>query len=175
MPSSKPDHLNSLCQYIIDLNPRSILDVGMGFGSKGMLFREYTDIWHGHYHRAEWETIIDGVEIYEPYIAKLQQLIYNTIYIADILQIADSLPPYDFIYLGDVLEHIEKTTALLLLSKLKTKGKYLIISVPNGYSPQGIVFCNPHEQHISEWNCDDFPDATQIHSFGNKLLIMITS
>ena len=175
MPSSKPDHLNSLCQYIIDLNPQSILDVGMGFGSKGMLFREYTDIWNRRYHRNQWETIIDGVEIFAPYITDLQRLIYNTIYLSNILDIVNKLQSYDLIYLGDVLEHIEKYTALSLLDKLKTKGKHLLISVPNGYSPQGIVFGNPYEQHISEWGCDDFPDATQIHSFGNKLLIMITS
>jgi 2-polyprenyl-3-methyl-5-hydroxy-6-metoxy-1,4-benzoquinol methylase len=156
MPTSNPQHLSWLCQQILEHRPKSILDIGVGFGSKGMLFREYSDIWDRNLK--EWQTRIDGVEIFEEYITDIQRKIYNNIYIGNILNLIDTLPDYDLVFMGDVIEHIEKETAKDLLEKLKKKGKIVIIVTPEDIGNQGTVFGNTNEAHISQWYLDDFKD-----------------
>ena len=49
------------------LQPRSILDVGCGFGKYGMLLREYLDVWHERYDKERWQVRIVGIEAFEQY------------------------------------------------------------------------------------------------------------
>ncbi len=44
MPSSRPNTIPTVIHLVRQLKPKSILDVGVGFGKWGHLFREYTDI-----------------------------------------------------------------------------------------------------------------------------------
>ena len=156
MPTSNPQHLSWLCEQILEHRPKSILDIGVGFGSKGMLFREYSDIWDRNLK--DWKTRIDGVEIFEDYLTDIHKQIYTNIYIGNILNLIDSLPGYDFIYMGDVIEHIEKDKALALIEKLKHKGKIVVIVTPEDIGKQGTVFGNANEAHISQWYTEDFKD-----------------
>lgn len=41
MPSSFHEALSVVVPFVIDLAPASILDVGVGFGTYGLLFPEY--------------------------------------------------------------------------------------------------------------------------------------
>jgi hypothetical protein len=52
-------HFAQACQ------PRSVLDVGIGTGSYGLLLRQSLDIGHGRILPEEWRVQIDGVEIFE--------------------------------------------------------------------------------------------------------------
>lgn len=167
MPTSRPYHLSWLCGQVLEKKPKSILDIGVGFGSKGMLFREYTDIWNGNYK--DWKTIIDGIEIFKPYISELQRSIYNNIFLGNVLDMIDDLDDYDLIYAGDIIEHFNKADGEILLRKLKAKSKTLIIATPIVVSKQGKVFNNPDEEHKSQWTANDFKGA-KIISFWNTLV-----
>ncbi len=167
MPTSRNNHIGYLATQVLELNPKSILDIGMGFGAKGMLFREMTDIWNGRYDN--WKTKIDGIEIFENYIGDLQKKIYTNIYIGDVLNIIDTLPDYDFIYMGDVIEHLTKENGKVLLEKLKVKGKVVIIATPLLVSNQGEINGNKNETHLSQWDFEDFNGA-EINTFGNVLV-----
>ena len=167
MPVSRPNHLGYIGEQILELNPMSVLDVGCGFGLFGMLFRTLTDIWEGRYD--SWQTRIDGVEIFERYITDLQRKIYTNIYLGDIVNIIDTLPDYDFIYMGDVIEHLTKENGITLLEKLKRKGKVVIIATPLVVSEQGTINGNENERHISQWHSNDFVGA-EINTFGNVLV-----
>jgi hypothetical protein len=167
MPTSRPNHLAWLCERVIKIRPESILDIGVGFGSKGMLFREYTDIWNGNYF--EWKIKIDGVEIFEKYITDLQRHIYNKIYIGDILKLVDELGYYDMIHIGDVIEHVGKKEGLELIRKLKTKCKNLIVITPLHISVQGEVYGNVNETHVSQWTQADLGKQSIV--LGNKLIL----
>lgn len=156
MPTSRPYHLTWLCDQVTKLKPQSILDIGVGFGSKGMLFREYSDVWYGNMF--DWKVKIDGVEIFDSYITDLQRSIYDHIYIGDIRTLVDTLGDYDLIYMGDVIEHLEKQDAMELLSKLKMKCRDLIIVTPVHVSEQGEVYGNEKETHVSQWSTIDFED-----------------
>lgn len=170
MPTSRPNILSPLCQDIIRYQPKTILDIGIGSGSKGFLFREYTDIWNQRYSKKSWQCKIEGVEIFEPYITDIHKQIYDKIYIGNICKLINTLPEYDFIYAGDVLEHIEKEKGIVLLTELKRHAKILIITTPIIVHKQGTILGNQHEQHISQWNEKDFLGA-QISKFGNAYYI----
>jgi len=171
MPSSRPEHLSWLCNEVIKIKPQKILDIGMGFGSKGMLFRDYTDVWNGNYW--DWKVQIDAVEIFEKYLNPLNRKIYDNIYVGNIVDIVDKLDDYDFIYMGDVIEHIEKQQGLELIEKLKTKSKELIIVTQICVSEQGAEYGNKYETHISQWTPADFRDFTFIR-FNNTMVAKFT-
>jgi hypothetical protein len=132
--------------------------VGIGFGSKGMLFREYTDIWALRYKQDDWRTIIDGVEVFEGYISNLQREIYDHIFVGDILKIG--IGDYDLIYLGDVIEHFEKGEGIKLIKDLLSHCLNLIIVTPRLVIEQKSFMGNTHEIHRSQWVPDDFIGAT---------------
>ena len=47
MPSSQYYHISKIMEMIISLNPKSVLDIGSGFGKFGVLCREYLELWDG--------------------------------------------------------------------------------------------------------------------------------
>lgn len=163
MPSSYYGFLVDVLDELLDVRPRSVLDVGVGFGKMGMLFREYCDVFcAAGYGPKHWKTQIDGIEIHEPYILEHQRAIYDTILIGNALDLLPTLPRYDFIYAGDVLEHVDRRAGWELLRWLRKKAGRLVLAVPLGPRwEQGETFGNPHEAHLAMWTPDDFADATR--------------
>ena len=168
MPTSRPNHLSWLCEQILKQQPKSILDIGIGFGSKGMLFREYTDIWNGKLN--EKKTRIDGIEIFPEYVTPLQRAIYSEIHIGNVLDIIDKLGFYDLIYCGDVLEHFTKDDGKLLLFKIMQHSKQSIIVTPVVVGEQGAVYGNENERHLSQWSPDEFVGG-RVSTFNNVMVI----
>ena len=110
MPSSFHDALSVVLPFVIDLAPASILDVGVGFGKYGFLFREYLDVAGAAAagaapDRRHWKVRIEGIEAYAPYVTDLQRGIYDTIHIGEATALLPRLGPWDLVFAGDVLEH----------------------------------------------------------------------
>jgi 2-polyprenyl-3-methyl-5-hydroxy-6-metoxy-1,4-benzoquinol methylase len=146
---------------VTKLKPESILDVGVGFGKWGFLFREYLDIMEGRIEPQEWTTEIIGIEIHEPYIKEWQKVLYSEIIIGNAVDVFRShpLPMFDLVFCSDVLEHIPKDNALLLLEQFRIKGSAVLVNVPIGeeWLDQGALYGNPHEAHVSAWHPSDDP------------------
>lgn len=157
MPTSNPILLTPVMNEVLSLQPKSVLDIGVGFGKFGALIREYTDIWN---RRKKNITIIHGVEIFKEYKNPNWEH-YDYIYDGDIAEYPFSFGQYDMILFLEVLEHIEKKKALELLNIFRNKCKVLLFSYTN--SPQGEAFGNIHETHLSIWRDEDF-------NFDKKLL-----
>jgi hypothetical protein len=159
MPSSTWHNIETFVEIIRELRPASFLDVGVGNGKWGFLVREYTDVWDGHFLRAQWNCNIEGVEIYEPYITENthQQAIYNKIHIGDVTSIVNRLSSFDVIYAGDVLEHIEKAASVKLVQHLTAMAKMaLICSIPLGAEWLGKRgYENGYEDHVSSWEIQE--------------------
>ena len=163
MPSSRPIAINYVCNKILEINPMSVLDIGIGFGKFGFLAREYTDIWHGRYFK--WETKIEGIEAFERYVGLLQRLVYDKIHIGDALNVILQLDyKYDLIICSDMLEHLEKDRGLELLKVITKKGKYSIIVLPIFPSPQGNVYGNEYERHRARWDYPELEKFGQVKS-----------
>ena len=147
---------------VMQLQPRSILEIGTGFGKYGMLFREYLDIWAAAADPSRlapenWQVRIDGIEYFESYISDLQRQIYDRLIIGDALEEIDRLPAYDLIFLGDVIEHFPKEDGQLLLTKCLTHAnRMVLVTTPNYFNPQGPEYGNTRETHHCLWTNKDF-------------------
>ena len=106
MPNSYDYFKQDVRQWFIDNVPLSkrILDVGPGQGTYSELLRDLG-------YR------IDAVEVFAPYVDRFNlRDKYDNVYIANILNF--DVKPYDFIILGDVLEHIPTELAQTCLQIL---------------------------------------------------------
>jgi hypothetical protein len=158
MGTSNWQNISYNIELIRKLDPMSILDIGVGFGRWGILFREFLEIWENSRYDGNWERIIDGVEIHKNYIKDYHKYFYSNIYIADAKEFLETtLNTYDLINFGDVLEHFNKSDGEKLLSLSIEKAKYVLINIPIGkhWQQQGTDE-NPFEEHKSVWYNNDF-------------------
>ncbi len=168
MPSSRFETIPLVLDFVTRMQPKSILDLGIGTGKFGMLFREYLDVWKVDKPYNERVLTLIGVEAFEEYDNPVWE-VYDKVYVKNIFDILDELPPVDLLFLGDVIEHFTKEDGKRLLERLDYK--YAIIVTPLKVSSQTEVYNNPYEKHISSWTKDDFPDA-QIYLVNNQQVIV---
>ena len=165
--------------WIVRLQPKRILDLGIGFGKYGMLLREPCDIWHGRYFppnyseygepiakSARWSTRIVGVELCRWYNIGHQGFFYDAIHWGvDIRNTASYLvEPFDVVLCNDVIEHLDKAEGEALLVKLFAHAQQGIFITPPPADEhaleQGPVtygpYTNEDETHRSVWDQDDF-------------------
>src|SRR5512147_3124870 len=105
MPSSRPNTIPTVVHMVKQLRPASILDIGIGFGKWGHLFREYTDIQAAEndpsrYHRKNWQVTIDGIEGYPEYVTEMHRFLYNNLFLGDACKLIQTVPNYDLIFMG---------------------------------------------------------------------------
>ena len=148
MPSSHWYQLNEIMELIIFSQPKSILDVGIGFGKYGFLSREYLELFDGREKYNDWKRTIDGIEIFQNYLTSLNKMIYDKIYLGDALSILPTLDKkYDLILLVDILEHFNYDDGIRLLKMCEQQGSNTIISTPRHFFRQREMFSNPYEVH----------------------------
>lgn len=139
MPTSIWQGKPQIKKYIQSKGYKRILDIGVGRGTYGLLFKDETgyDI-----------TGIDAIDYrYKfPYLEE----VYTNYYKMDMRETdkIKELGQFDVIILGDVLEHISVEEAQRVIECYKTQCKSLIVAVPYEY-PQ-IVKSNPYENHIQD-------------------------
>ena len=133
MPYSSEAFKDEIKQHIFSNNNvgTKMLDVGVGAGRYGKMLGDF--------------FYIDAVEIYAPYIERFNlRELYKNVHNVNIL--AFDFSPYDYIIMGDILEHIPNYEAMNLVSKINSAGKKLLIAVPYMYE-QGESEGNVHEIH----------------------------
>ena len=170
MPTSHHTYISDVIGLVRSLNPASVLDIGVGFGKWGHVFREYLDVMHGRPFKESWKVQIDGVEIFEKYIQAHQRHIYDEIFIDNIRTM--SIRDYDLIFMSDVIEHIEKKEAVEVINKLCAHSKALILIVPIGtawLNSQGKMYGNEHEAHISWWYSGEVTKGHTGYHLGNYI------
>lgn len=157
MPTSHLYQLNQITEAITQLQPQSVLDVGVGFGKYGFLMREYLEVWGEDGNYSNRKRKIDGIEIFEDYILPHHHLIYNEIFIGNALAVLPVVKhQYDLILLIDVLEHFTYEDGMKLLDECKKQAKHIIISTPWDIGIQGECFDNPYEKHLFQWKKKHF-------------------
>lgn len=127
--------------------PKTALDIGCGEGTYAKMFP-----------KLQWT----GVEIWEPYVEEYSlKDLYPSLQIADVRE-WDTDEHFDVCFLGDVLEHMTKEEAQLVVQKAKRWADTVVISIPLGHYPQGEYAGNPYETHIK----DDWSDVQVKNAFG---------
>lgn len=163
MPTSDYHHISDVLHVVEQLEPKSVLEVGIGFGKWGLLCREVMEIYQGRVQPESWIRNIDGVEINEPYRNPLWDIVYSTVYIGDAFDVIDQLGHYDLILCCDVIEHFEKDVGRQFLQKMLYHGTAVIVTSPRGYAPQGAVYDNVNETHRSGWISSDFSGIPHLY------------
>ena len=156
MPYSFTYFKDEVKEWFLNNVPTSkrILDVGPGMGT-------YSELLRSHGYR------IDAVEIYEPYIHKygLREK-YDNVYVGSIITF--DISDYDFIILGDVLEHIPTNYAKELIRDIVAAKKECLVAIPYEME-QGEHEGNIHETHYQPDLTHDvmrerYPDLTELYS-----------
>jgi SAM-dependent methyltransferase len=162
MPTSDPIFLTPVAQTICNLNPKRVLDVGIGTGKWGALIREYTDIWNqkDYYEGINPRIYLAGIEIRKMYNNTLWKL-YDRVMFGDASEVVkelDIFKKFDLVLMIDSIEHIDKQKALQLLINLREISTKIIVSYSN-LEQEGTEL-NPYEAHISTWGSADFSHPT---------------
>jgi len=129
-------------------SPSLILDVGAGDGKWGRLLS------------GKWRLVC-GIEAWKDCIEKN---VLDDVYWKVINEDMRNLPVifyklFDAIILGDVLEHVERNDALLVIDRLKLSGVKTFLTVPISECKQdGSVYGNPFETHLDQWSHNELAE-----------------
>jgi len=170
MPTSDTNQVPGILKLIGECKPKSVLDVGVGWGRYGALLRlglerGYADI----SNRANWQVRIDGIEAFPGYIGEIQRSVYNEIHFGTVQELIGKLEDYDVILLGDVIEHLEKDEGAGLLKALVGKAKLrVVVATPNGRYDQDALYGNEFEKHRSVWSPTDFVNFSGCEIYANR-------
>jgi hypothetical protein len=158
MPTSDPANIPFVVEQLIRLQPKSVLDVGVGFGKWGVLAREYVDVWANRCTPDEWELRVEGIEIHEPYRNAIWGAAYDIVHVGDARLLIDRLGRYDVAIFCDVIEHMSKEDGRVLLAKLAERCNHVIVTTPVAFwaAEHDPAARNPHERHVSFWEYQDF-------------------
>lgn len=183
--TSDPETISDICGLIhqgrsdivkasIKDIPQSILDVGCGWGAYGVLFRCYMDVGHGR-PDYEWNRTLDGIEPFEKFHNPLHDYVYNHIWWETAETALDKIDrKYDIVFANEVLEHMEKGIAQIVINKcLEKTNKFFIAGIPTHFFNTGHVGGNPYNVHKSYITEDMFPKDCHVktYPYGHKIII----
>ncbi len=155
MPHSPHWSISTMIEHVVRLQPRSVMDVGHGYGKWGFLIREALDFVGQRHAREEWAVRIDGLDAF-PQSSPLLEWAYNNLEVADVLTVSGEISGYDVVLLGDVIEHMPKHDGIRLLTELLNQNRSVLVNTPRAYFEQHDIGGNPFERHRSYWSPDDF-------------------
>lgn len=152
MPLSQTYQISAIMERIFLLEPKSILEVGVGFGKYGVLCYERLNLWWHGLTKEDYQirkVKIDGIEIYKDYKNPLYDYIYDNIFWGNALDIIPKFEDksYDLILLIDILEHFEEKDGIKLLNECQRVANNILISTPKKFNKQGQHFGNEAECH----------------------------
>jgi len=174
MASSAYERIPAVIKLIRKFGPRSVLDIGIGFGKYGLLIRENLDVRNGRYWKRDWRIKIDGVESFPSFITPVHEYLYDNIYLDNVMNLVkeEKLECYDIYLMIAVIEHLTKKDGQKLLDYAYDHSKLIIVGIPyNLKNPasdlaQKVKFGNVLEAHQSLWRIFDF------ERFGNNCKLL---
>jgi len=161
MASSFVDQVPVIVYLLQQLHPRTVLDVGKGFGKYGFLLHEYVGVSASKAPDPartliqQSDVAVDAVEVQESYLWPHIAQLYRQTFIGRIEDLYTKLAAYDVVLMSDVIEHIEKGVGLEVMQHFVEKGSAVIVSTPKDYFHQEL-YGSTHEQHVSHWAPRDF-------------------
>jgi hypothetical protein len=167
MASSFISQIPQIIYLISQIKPKTILDIGKGFGKYGFLIHEYIGIDNKKALKSnktmkEQSNIrIDAIEIDEQLFLPHMDQIYNNVYKGNILELYNQIPAYDLILMIDVVEHLDKKAAVKMLEYFISQKIKMIVATPEKYFQQHL-YDSPFEEHVSYWNLKDFKKISYV-------------
>jgi hypothetical protein len=165
--SSFAEQIPVVLYVMAQLKPKSVLDVGKGFGKYGFLLHEYVGVSTARSPdpmlslKEQSSIAIDGVEIQPNYMWPHIEQLYRHVFMGDIGQIYERLTGYDVVLMTDVIEHLERDVALGVVKHFIADGSAVVISTPKKMFHQDL-YASEWETHRSLWKPSDFQFASYL-------------
>lgn len=146
MPVSATENKDIAKQWIDELKPRRVLDIGVGEGTYSLLARTEDQYWY-------------GIEAYYPYVEKYNlKSKYDSLIIGDARYIDyGKLPPMSLVIAADFIEHMTRNQAKSLIEELLQHTQYLLICFPVLHLDQHDD-SNQFEDHVDHWSDQQMSD-----------------
>lgn len=160
MPLGYVKALEPLTEAFLRFSPKSVLDLGIGYGLNGAILRNYFGGPDGRLDPTNPAFALHGIEIFPQYRNPMWGL-YDRVWIKDIREVVSILPNYELVVCTDVLEHLEVELGRRVLQA----PRHAFFGVCNHLeaNPKDGVFGNRHEAHVSQWSRDT------LESFGYEV------
>lgn len=172
MPVSESANLAPIANYLENLQPKGIFDMGCGTGLYGCLLRSYLDGRHGRVQQGDWQVTIVGLEGFREYANPLWNA-YDNVTIGDISKVYEGITGWNVVLALDCMEHLEKDVAKIILQTLVHQNDCVIVSVPIGNCPQDACFGNELERHRSTWFGVNEFDAFSYQVLHNSVCLVV--
>ena len=178
MPIGSFSAYGKVIQGVLASNPKSVLDLGIGFGMNGAGVRNWLDL-----GIEPFKTTLVGVEVFENYWNATWDL-YDKVHIDDIRSFLglciEMGHKFDTIIMTDVIEHFTKEEGLKVLEMMKEVCNIsCIVSTPAIWIEQGTTYGNEHETHRSLWTVEDFTELGfgvimdgELDDYGYKMIVV---
>jgi hypothetical protein len=149
--------------FIEDLRPASVLDVGAGMGVYGLLMRnalEGLNLLEFSPHavtlrpREQWKIRIDGIEGYANYLTPVHGYAYSNMTVGDARELLPrcGTGSYELVLAIDILEHFSEEEGLAFLGDVaRVTSRAALVSTPKWFIEQNVAG-NPLEDHRSLWS-----------------------
>ncbi len=155
MPVSYHENYECYRNLIRMYQPKTLLDVGMGYGNIGKYAKDIVP-----------DIELNGVEVFLPYLFSeaSQAKHFKRIVIADIRDCIGKLWPVDIVTAWDVIEHLERQDGVDVIYYLRSiANTALLVSVPIVDYPQGALvtkiqgkdYSNDAEIHRTQWKIEE--------------------
>lgn len=180
MPISNWDQIPAIMNEVYRLQPKTVLDLGIGFGKYGPLLREVLDGMHGRCRSDQWKSDLCGYEAHSDYRNPCWDL-YSEVVVCDFsvsYETEDYFSQWDLVLMIDSLEHLNPAAGKRFLRNLLGNNNHVIISVPVVPMPQGAMYANEYETHRTHHDGTEFErfnpvtlyrGMTQVFSIKGKL------
>lgn len=162
MPTSDHHNIVPIVTVITNLEPKSVLDVGCGFGKYGVLLREYLDVWQGRVKRPDWKARIEGIDAFEGYRNPIWDFAYDKVHVGEAQSVLPTLDRFDVVLIADVIEHFPQALARTVASQCLDRGSVVVVSTPREFYEQGNSNGNVYERHLCLFTERDFPSGTHV-------------
>ena len=151
MPLGYIKTLEPLTEAFLRFHPKSVLDLGIGYGMNGAVLRNYFGGPNGRLDTANPAFLLHGIEVFHHYRNPMWGL-YDRVTVGDIRDSLPILGNYDLVVCTDVLEHLDVDLGKQVLMR----ARHAFIGVCNYLeaNPKEGAFGNPHEAHVSQWSRD---------------------
>lgn len=127
--------------WVVDLirqvNPRSVLDVGCGWGKYGTLVREYTEA-----------ERVDALDRNLP-----RYRVYDRVFLGNACSprtLPKNAPLYDLVLCVDMIEHVHPLEVMPMLRHLSGRARLVLVVSPLGFRRQDAPDV-PFGAHLSGW------------------------